>query len=738
MLGRRRPHRHTIALLAIALLAACTPPTTIDLVDELPGAQVHYTREMVDIGTAEARQFLVDGWGANETWDDGSTVVWSVGSESRLRFFLHQPARVRFVFRGTPVRFDGAPPQKIAVAINGKLHREIPVNGERVGRPMRAPASAVRAGVNELTLTYAYTRSPAELGRGSDERQLGVAWDWIRVEGGGGGDVEVDSSANLTIPVGTRVDYFFSLEGAARFETSRLASPRSGPRQLELEVELEGGEVTREIFEVRDPSEVSAEIGGPGLARLSLTAKGAAGGSVELSRPLLSVDARRRREYPASSGDAGAESLNVLVYLVDTLRADHLGCYGYERDTSPHLDAFAADATLFRNAMAQAPWTRPAVASIFTGLTPIAHGVNTRESLLPPEALTLPELFQAAGYDTVGIVTNPNLAEQVGFSQGFGEYQLTLPKYATAEELAEVTAEDVIDRFESWVRSRSSVDGPFFAYLHTGEPHGPYEPPAELRELYGKVSSDRVGSKGELRQLANGEVSADANHVAELLRLYDAEIFWNDRSFGRLIRLLRDRDLYDRTIIVFVSDHGEAFLDHGTWQHGKVLYREVIGVPLVIRFPGHGQGERVEAIVQHVDLMPTLLAAAGIASPGALGGRDLSRFIGDGRPAVAAATGAEIVSMLQGASGLRTAAISTSEWRLLEPWAYSSFPDPELYRWVDDPAEARDVAASHPLVVGYLRARLAKRKAAEDGLIANQEIELDPDIEKQLRAMGYL
>ena len=440
-------------------------------------------------------------------------------------------------------------------------------------------------------------------------RQLGVAWDWIRIEGAAGGAVDVGGDGAIEIPVGTRVDYFLDLPGAAELAVSEVQA-ELGADRLDVTVAHESGARGQGSFATGGSA--ALPVDGPGLVRISLAPAGAAGGRVRIMNAALRLDggdAGRPAVQEAAVGPATslAQPPNVLVFLVDTLRADHLGCYGYGRDTSPALDAFASEATLFENALAQAPWTRPSVASLFTGMTPVAHGVNGSDSSLPEEALTLAELFDSAGYDTLGIVTNPNVAEQLGFDQGFADFRLTEERNSSAHH--------VVDLFSQWLEGRSAATQPFFAYLHTGEPHGPYTPPAHLRDHFGPVGSEVVGRAGNLELLASGELEADAAHIEDLQRLYDAEILWSDESFGRLVEELRGRRLLEDTVVVFLSDHGEAFSEHGSWQHGKVLYREVIGVPLVIRGPGFEAGRRVADLVQHVDLYPTLVALAGLEPP---------------------------------------------------------------------------------------------------------------------------
>jgi arylsulfatase A-like enzyme len=237
-----------------------------------------------------------------------------------------------------------------------------------------------------------------------------------------------------------------------------------------------------------------------------------------------------------------ADGPNVIVYLVDTLRRDHLGVYGHRRDTSPRVDAFARDAIVFDNAYAPSSWTRPSTASLMTGLSPSRHRAIGRLDVVRPEHWALSEHFQAAGYRTLGFVTNPNVLAVWGFDQGFDSY-LDID----AESLS-TRADRVIDQV---LRALDALapDERFFLYVHTLDPHAPYAPPPPYDQMF--------------------EVSGD-----ESAALYDGEIAFGDEQFGRMIDWLRQRQKYDDTLIVFLSDHGEEFLDHSGTEHGHTLFEE--------------------------------------------------------------------------------------------------------------------------------------------------------------------
>lgn len=303
--------------------------------------------------------------------------------------------------------------------------------------------------------------------------------------------------------------------------------------------------------------------------------------------------------FAACSARDEAAGPNVLVYLVDTLRRDRLGVYGYPRDTSPRLDAFAREAIVFENAYSPTSWTRPAAASLLSGLSPVRHRTSGRAHRLPEGVALLGEHFQAAGYRTLAVSTNPNVIPLWGFDRGFDRFD-------DLDSTGNPARADAVVDHTLAALAELPPDQPFFYYVHTMDPHTPYDPPPDYAQKFAKNEIDGPG-------------------------LYDGEIAFGDAEFGRLLDRLRELGRYDDTLIVYVSDHGEELGDHGGYYHGVTLFEEVVRIPLLIRLPGNARaGERVARLATLMDILPTLLAAAGRDVPDGLDGIDL---LADGDPA---------------------------------------------------------------------------------------------------------
>jgi arylsulfatase A-like enzyme len=333
---------------------------------------------------------------------------------------------------------------------------------------------------------------------------------------------------------------------------------------------------------------------------------------------------------PALIVPDGAETPLVIVYLVDCLRADHTTPYGYSRNTTPRLEAFAADAVLFEQAIASSGWTKPSVASLFTSLLPDRHGVMQLPDPLDGDLVTLAEMLKAHGYSTGAVVANATLyARGSGFHQGFDVFAGV--RGAEGRRSKIVDAARVVDRSLAILDARRGL--PTFLYVHTMDAHVPYVPPEPFDRLYGPPPTpDRPASDPRRHY----QVPEDLERV---VAQYDGCIAYGDREFGRFLSELEARGLYDRALVLFTADHGEEFLDHGRWTHTKSVFDELVHVPLVVKYPGQRDaGRRVSAQVQLVDVLPTILEHEGLPVPTApaVVGRSLEAIAGPAgeRPAI--------------------------------------------------------------------------------------------------------
>lgn len=741
------------ALLAagLAWAVACSPgdparrfpEVAHDLAALFPAAEAHREVAAVDFGTPSARPHLARGWYRHSRpGPGGETWARNDAPESTLHFWLAAPRPLRAELRGGAL---GPAPVAVQVAVNG---RELPPLKLAPGlhdHAVEIPAEALAAGRNELTLRVA---EPATALWDRLAFRPALAAEAPRARAGGEG-----RPATLEIPAGSEVVFHLDLAGPSALTWDGLAIEGAG--ELLVLARPEGGPeamLARRDDNDRDGGPGAVEIpgAGPRLVRLTLRAAPAdperpRPATVTLEAPLVrsapspregapTPPAPKTPEAPAPGSDLPP---NVVVYLVDTLRADRLGAYGGPPELSPRIDAFAREAVVFENAVAQAPWTRPSVASLFTGLGPPEHGVKSLDDRLPEEAVTLAEILRDAGYRTAAFSTNWHVAAPTGLDQGFEDFQ-----FFPDDPGSDAVNRRVLSWLDGGGRPDFFLEEPFFLYVHALDPHAPYEPPAEYRARFAPGVSPEVGSREDLQRVYALSPAEREREMPALRALYDAEVAANDARFGELLDALKQRGLYARTLIVFLSDHGEALGERGHLGHANSLFAEELDIPLIVKPPAgsapgpsrpsgsSGSGGRRSAdLAQHLDLLPTVLRAAGVEAPPGLPGRDLLGPLPSGEPRAfshLSYNGREGVSVVQ------------DGWKRILPLSRRFGRLPLLFHRPEDPRELRDLSAERPVRAGFLDALLRAERHRARAAPPADRAEMDEETRKGLEALGYL
>jgi len=313
---------------------------------------------------------------------------------------------------------------------------------------------------------------------------------------------------------------------------------------------------------------------------------------------------------------------NVILIVPDALRADHLGCYGYSRPTSPQIDKFAADALIFEKAMSNSPWTMPSIGTIFTSLYPHEHGAFFWTDNLNNSCLTLAEVFRNKKYATFAIQTNPGISAEYNFNQGFQFYY----------ELILENGEKVAAKFNDWLEKNKNK--PFFAYLHFMDTHLHYDAPDEFKAIFESedTRSPITGLLGAYLVRVLSETGLSSEDKQRLINLYDAEIRYFDYVFGTIIENLKKSGIFEKTIVILTTDHGEEFWDHNGFEHGHSLYNELLHVPLIIKYSSLLPAKRMKSYVQLADLFPTILSMTRIRDDFNLRGKNLTPNILNNNP----------------------------------------------------------------------------------------------------------
>lgn len=456
---------------------------------------------------------------------------------------------------------------------------------------------------------------------------------------------------------------------------------------------------------------------------------------------------------------------NVLIYLIDTLRADHASLYGYHRKTTPFLDQLGAQGLVFEDCQVQAPWTKPSVASLLTSLYSYTHGIVNDFDMVPPGSPALAEELRKAGYVTAGVVANPFAGRISGLQRGFDflDEWSVIQRYRNEKEDRGTDSAAVNRIVFPWLEQHRHE--PFFLYAHTTDPHAPYRPPAGFEEKFANPAEtprfDREYKRmRDVRQYGGGTVVDRAavkragvdpdRFIRQAVDRYDGEILYNDFSLQRLVDKLKELGILDNTLLIVVSDHGEEFWEHGWTAHGQSLYTELAhGVFLMYGPKLIPKPLRVSEPVQLIDVMPTILDLLGLPMPEMVQGQSLAGFV-RGQPFHR--RGAVVSSRFASPhflghvpeNGTDIFTMMDANWKLIfRPRAKKvHLKEMELYDRRADPKETRDVAAEHPQQAEQIRREIGRWIDAQDrirgSLRGGGKATIDAKTMEQLRSLGYL
>lgn len=517
----------------------------------------------------------------------------------------------------------------------------------------------------------------------------------------------------LEVPAGAELQATLQSDAPARL---RVSAARDGAQPLELAgVDLPGGTETKRL---RIPL---AALEGD-VARIDLSASG---GVVALQSATVVVPSETRlvERKPLK---------NVLVMLIDTLRADKLKPYNPQtRVKTPGLLRFLENAITMHDARGQECWTKPSVATLLSSLYPWQHNAFSDDSRVPDSVELLPEYFRGRGYRTAAFIANGYVSDKFGFGRGWDDYRNYIRE--NRRSVAQDVAADVLEWFDARPKQK-----PFFLYVHTIDPHVPYKPPKSFLAMYdsapysGPVDFSRTNEL--LEKVKIGKLPLNDRDKLRLQALYDGEISYHDVHFAAIFDGLEKRGLRDDTLVVITADHGEEFWDHGSVGHGHSLYDELVHVPLILRIPGVTEGNAVlRGDVGLVDVAPTILDALKLPIPDTMSGRSfLPELLGEGQSAPRATAS-------QFMTGVRAVAIG--RLKLIQ----RGLENGALYDVKTDPGETHDIAKARPIALRYARSvlglTLAQNTQTPSGkprVHLRESTKIDAETEAQLRALGYV
>ncbi|TNF61310.1 MAG: hypothetical protein EP303_05845 [Deltaproteobacteria bacterium] len=696
---------------------------------------------VVDFGTPAQSKYTVGDWRSGWVGKgvDGDTTYAHVGMRGRVYFNADAPkplvARVRLRPHGT---------QALTPYLNNKQLKSIHLRNEEgfADYDIELPSEHVQAGENYLLLTFGGTVP-------IDGQDVSVAVDsiWIRSE------AEPAKKAHARAYEGLVANVRLGEEERQAIALSRRSTLRyhvqvptdgvlgfgvgvegEGEAPFGIEVTADGQPTTQMLSGTAtgawadhkvDLSRFAGEI-----VRIDLRAEGQGAGRLAWNAPRILVPARPERTYEPAK--------NVVVLVIDTLRADKLRPFNVEtRVKTPVIDRFASEGVVFELAQSPENWTKPAVASILTGLHPLTHQQKTGDAALPSSAELLSEHLKGEGFTTGSFIANGYVSDRFGFDQGWDDYSNYIREGGSTE------AKDVFDKAGNWIEAHK--DERFFAYIQTIDPHVPYDPPGEYLQMYdpseysGQIRPRMTGDLLEKAKRNPPEVVFDASDKRRLKALHDGEITKHDHFFGAFLERLAELGLADDTLVVVTSDHGEEFEDHGSWGHGHSVYQELLHVPLLFRLPNRlPAGAKVGNAVSTLDISATVTELLGV--PGMVhneGHTLVGLMLGE-------APSQPTVAFSDFQDDRRV--ITTGRWKLILRGNLTS----TMFDLVADPMEKKQLDASaFPIGRRYARMLLGQFLGASnrgDWLSAEQKggtqlqrenADMDDTIRDQLRALGY-
>jgi len=433
----------------------------------------------------------------------------------------------------------------------------------------------------------------------------------------------------------------------------------------------------------------------------------------------------------------------IILISLDTLRADHLGIYGYHRDTSPSIDAFAKESIVFEHAVVQSPWTLPSHMSIMTSLYPSFHGVTTLKKRLANEHVTLAELLQKGEYRTAAFTDGAYMRAEFGFDQGFDIYDGKRWLIGIAE---------ILPKVKKWLNKNKSK--PFFLFIHCYDIHSPYNPPPPYNNIFHDFTytGHLIPSLKNMGAARWNKLKVNDEDLRHIMALYDGGIRYTDKKIGEFLSYLQYSGLEDQSLIIITSDHGEEFKEHGSFLHWQLYYRPNLHVPLIMRIPNYPKKEiKIKELVQSIDLLPTILEIAGLAPHPKAQGRSLLPLIKRNKnffnrslwkafhlfkkDSIISFAETTIESFLEPFLGKdRNISIITDDYQMIHDLKSQST---QLFNLKADPLAKNNIAKDHANISKRLLSQLEEVYSVTPPYKA-PIITLDEQTHEQLEALGYI
>ncbi len=648
--------------------------------------------------------------------------LWAAGLKARASFnYLARPNDVILELDARANPSGKGEVQNVSLHLNGSFIKNFVLESEHEKHYRIAlPKERLRTGKNMLDFQFAYLSQSD-----NQEKAYAAVFKAITL----GYALQSDSDGRLIHAGGTDFSYYADLP-----EKFRMTAAYQNMRGTQSMIEFWRNNKRIKSFVLdADKAQWNKTISLPdrGDTIIKFINQGREDSFVIWNKIVLSANSER--PPPDDIKPHPEKRPHILVYVVDTLRADHLSCYGYSYRTSPVLDQFAQENAIYSSAYANSPWTRPSGASILTGLYPKNHKTTGRFGKLSEEIITFPEILKKEGYMTAAFNGNGNLNRIFGFSRGFDKYEELSGIYpGTLNITAQEMNRRIFDFLDEYHRREDHP--PLFLLIWTMDPHDPYTPRNENKDKFDVEKHQYIDTYpfDFMEDVRFGRISLSPSQLEFVKTRYDQEIYENDAAFSQLLDKLKELGFYEDMAIIFTSDHGEQFFEHGGVKHGENVYNESVHIPLVIKAPRMEKGIHRDR-VQLSDIFPTVLDIAGIPVTYDLDGHSLLSLSDSQRN----------VYFENYRGGNRINAVMGQDRKLIynlefrRPPHHPYIPLLEMYL-LEDEQEQNPVKLDAFADYSLLQELMIYRNMESRRDIQAEQAEIPPELEEELKALGYI
>lgn len=734
----------TIIIIFILLLYQSRDKYSKDLLEHKIAANIINQTEFLRFGenNYSTHILLLEGWSNPEKIGDTS-LRWAIGNKSKVNFFSVVVKNFKLVLKAMPFEANDHEKQAINIYLNNNFINSVNLKSGWNEYVLLIGKEKLRLGFNQLVFIYKYSKQPIKFNINEDNRYLSVAFEYIkfiyqndekRVINSNNADINLDynilKNDVINLPSLTSLEYLLRIPKDARLKLEMLIDTNEEKQcsdsYFNVWMEDAKGKISKIINFKSGKKEKP-----PKLIYKKVKLKNKKREIVKLyfantiNDPNYKIIIKKLSLEGDVENEEVSASPNVVLMLLDALRPDHLSVYQHKNNASPHIDNISEDSVVFKNAYTQSTFTREAVASLLTSLYPLTHNVGYIHKM-SYDITTVPEILKQFDYQTTAFTANGFINKDSGILQGFDKI-IELFRYAYWGPHNSTPAEAFIPAFDEWLLR--NYKGKFFIYMHFMQPHEPYQAPKSFRIFsYKDKPSVLDGSTFNRNKVKEKEIAITSDDIQHMKNLYDDNIYYIDYIIGKLIHKLYLLDLYQNTMIIILSDHGDEFMEHGGFSHSMHLYDECLHIPLIIKTPNALYKKKIiKSMAQLIDIGNTILDVLGT-----------NRSIGQGKslfPLISDSSGIKEIHSAIYASRKSFIALRTYRYKYIED---TKTKERQLYDVIKDQTEQFNIANSNADIVQQLSNLLSNWYTNQKPYIPQPAEEIDEHTKEILRSLGYL